>query len=181
MTRGQVITVRTADFDGQKYDAKPAVTVPILSDTIVQGDGIPIYWQSSDVEVLSRAAAMTPTGTASSVASPSNADASPSSVPSSPGALQTGSLPPAGLSTGAKAGVGAGIPIAVIAALVMGSLLWKRRRDRRVVSEGMATQRAELGAEKQVHMAPVHGLHQRYEMQGDSEVPVHELPATAQK
>ncbi|KAH3906903.1 hypothetical protein HBI56_064530 [Parastagonospora nodorum] len=193
MTKGQVATIRARPSNGEAWDRQPAMTNTIVSDTSVHGDGIPIYWQSSDAEVLSRAAAMTPTSDPGSVASPSNASAYSSSAPTSSGIAQTGSSPSAGLSTGAKAGIGAGVPIAVIALLMMGFFFWKRRRDRRGDSEGMKVQTGEMGTEKQVHMAPNHGQHQRYEMQGeaithelpvgqgDSRTLVHELPVTQQK
>jgi hypothetical protein len=96
-------------------------TIPQLKATYVIADGLLIMWQASDSEVLARAAAMTTTPQSSTGSTPS------------PSATSTLS-PSSGLSTGAKIGLGIGIPVVVIAFLVIGFFFWERRRGKQLVS-----------------------------------------------
>lgn len=166
--------------DGPAHSPDTAVTNTMTIDTSVLGDGIPAYWQSSDVEALSRGADRTPDTV--SGPTPSRPNATSSLLP------PTGSSSAAGLSTGAKAGIGAGVPLIVIAALLLGFFFWKRHRGRAVADEGIKIKQGESGTEKSVHVSPDY---QRHEMpdhstqelpaeQGYSEAPTHELLATAQ-
>jgi hypothetical protein len=62
-----------------------------------------------------------------------SATASPSATPS-PSATSTPSPSLSGLSTGAKIGLGVGIPVVVIAFLVIGFFFWEMRRGKQPVS-----------------------------------------------
>lgn len=104
-------------LQGTSYD--PSLrTIPQLFRTVGMNDGIPILWQASDSAVLARATIVSSSPAATSSMTPT-ASASTTDPPS-----QSSS----GLSTGAKIGLGVGIPVAVIALLAMGFLLWRRRR-----------------------------------------------------
>lgn len=166
---------------------------------LVKGDGIPIWWQSTDAAMLSSAAAGTPSSVPAQtsrtggglVAEPT--DSSAISSPSSPETSNTAAASDpesSGLSTGAKAGIGVGVAAGVIAAgLLMGFFLWRRRRNRS----------RNVGAPPPVHMADVyagapsaapppvygherqkmHPAYPRHEMQGDDTR--YELPGTLSK
>lgn len=103
------------------------------SNAYAVGHGVPIWWQSSDAEVLARASAMLTTAhaTAVSTSSPTNTSSS-----------QSG-----GLSTGAKIGLGVGIPVALLLGLALGFLLWRRRRAQQTfaaVQEGKVVENKDM-------------------------------------
>jgi hypothetical protein len=118
-------------------------TIPQLKATYVIADGLLIMWQASDSEVLARAAAMTTTPQSSTGSTPS------------PSATSTLS-PSSGLSTGAKIGLGIGIPVVVIAFLVIGFFFWERRRGKQLVS-GHGYDTVKHVNEKDAHVAQGYG------------------------
>lgn len=120
---GQDLTVNSYSLNGMTF-APSLKTIPQISKTVVVNDGIPIMWQASDSALLARASTMS-----------SSPKTTVSITPvGSPPATNTSRLS-GGLSTGAKIGLGVGIPVAVIALLAMGFLLWKRRQKSRPVPE----------------------------------------------
>ncbi|KAH7393628.1 hypothetical protein BKA64DRAFT_92458 [Cadophora sp. MPI-SDFR-AT-0126] len=90
-------------------------------DYNVYNDGIPIFYQESDLAAFARATSTSSTATPSRTTSQTT---SPTAT-SSPSASSTGS---SGLSTGAKIGIGVGIPLVVIALGLIGAFFWFRRR-----------------------------------------------------
>ena len=103
------------------------------SETLVPMDGVPILWQSSDLSVFSQASAgpttialTSVTNTATKTPQVPSAASVPSNTSTATHDLQSSGS--SGLSTGAKAGLGVGIPVAVIACLALGFLLFRRRR-----------------------------------------------------
>jgi hypothetical protein len=148
----------------------------------VAGDGIPIMWQSSDAALLARASTITPT-------IQSTITIASSIIPST----TTISTQPHGLSTGAKIGIGVSIPLAIIAGLVVGLLLWKKRRGRYLSGEkiseydGMNTGYSDMplaqadGTGQIYEMDNTQGAHQgRYELPGAKQAS-HELPEAAHR
>jgi hypothetical protein len=142
ITPGQAVLV-------QLLGSRTPRTETATTSAFAVGDGIPIWWQSSDAQLLARASdtstigsqtlvetsstpgaalskntstptnsanTLTPTGSASTPA-PTNSTSSP--FP------QSGGFP-----LGAKIGLGVGIPVALLAGLVIGILLLRRRRQR---------------------------------------------------
>jgi len=104
----------------------------------VHGDGVPIWWQDKDKEVLERAAQMTPSALPESsgslvVGSPTEGASSglPENTNSSTSDQSQSSSPSAGLSTGAKIGLGVGIPLAILLGLALGFILFRRRSKRK--------------------------------------------------
>ncbi|KAF1941029.1 hypothetical protein EJ02DRAFT_423372 [Clathrospora elynae] len=125
ITQGQAVVFIFGLNNGYGYDLSGTPTTNKLTEgTSALGDGVPIWWQNSDDEVLSSAYSMTPTSKPTSL---------PTSQPSTSTSTSTStsSPPPTGLSKGAKIGIGVFVPLAVIAGLVLGSLLWSRRTRRR--------------------------------------------------
>lgn len=135
ITEGQVITFVSQTFNGQvqSWVRGEAVVQREISSTIVSADGVPIQWQSTDSEVLARAAAATPsavvTVTATGTPSPYY----------SPVGRSDGEE---GLSVGAKVGIGVGVPVGVILGLVVFYFaFWRRFREGRKKAVG----RGEVG------------------------------------
>jgi hypothetical protein len=125
VTNGQNLVVLSYEFQGQGYTGTPKM-IPQTSNTFVLADGIPIMWQQSDAAILAHAATMTPTPQATTETKAKSPTASNSPTAST----STTNTPQPGLSPGAKIGLGVGIPVAVIALLAIGFLLWKRRQRR---------------------------------------------------
>ncbi|KAH7321970.1 hypothetical protein BKA65DRAFT_556302 [Rhexocercosporidium sp. MPI-PUGE-AT-0058] len=95
-------------------------------DYNVFNDGIPIFYQESDLAAFARATSSPSTSTPSRAAS---GTASPTSRASASSTSSTG------LSTGAKIGIGIGIPLAVIALGIVGAFFWLRRRGMQRVNQ----------------------------------------------
>lgn len=126
----------------------PVSSSTFASASSVQGHGVVVLWQKSDEAVLAAAsAASSPTtmsiatGTTTPQAGPSSAIPQSTSAPprDSPGGAS-------GLSTGAKAGIGVGVPLAVLAFLLAGLVFW-RRRGRADKDKAGNMPPAELGTE----------------------------------
>jgi hypothetical protein len=101
-----------------------STTTAIASPTYnVYGDGMPVWWQSSDLAAFAAATGEPTTSTATTLPSSSP----PHSTPTS-----TGSPSPTpglnGLTNGAKIGIGIGVPLVVIAIGVMGFIFYVRSR-----------------------------------------------------
>ncbi|KAF2114096.1 hypothetical protein BDV96DRAFT_647582 [Lophiotrema nucula] len=131
--QNQVLLYILPTNNGQDFE-RPTSTTTVASDSSVIGDGVPIWWQSSDSKVLASASTLTPTPTgpttAPTTAPTTGAQTGPmTSIPS-----QTSTPPSSGLSTGAKAGIGVAVPLAVIAIAAIAFLLFRRRRKNAVVS-----------------------------------------------
>jgi hypothetical protein len=174
------MTFVSQSFDGQKqvWIRGNAITQTQFQSTVVSGDGVPIMWQSKDAEVLARAVAMTPTVQSNTITSTSEAK-KPSVTSEVPGFSS-----PDGLSTGVKIGLGVGIPIAFIAGLALGLLLWKRRRGHKIEHErGLVDEQSGFSAEYKVTpAAPMHYAgEQVHELRTRPEAyhSRHELPGVA--
>lgn len=128
-TVGQTLTTFSYRLEiGSWIKGSPSRTVQLLS-TDVKGDGVPIMWQSSDAEVLGRAYAQTQKdGVATATSPPPTSSATQSSSPAT--SLSAPQSNSGDLSMGAKIGIGVGIPVAVLLGLILGFLLWRRRRAR---------------------------------------------------
>jgi hypothetical protein len=94
-------------------------------------------YQRTDAEVLSRASTLTPTVDLSTITSPpsipvtnslsgTNTMTMTNSVSTDTGS--SGASSSSSLSTGAKIGIGIGVPIAVLLGLLLGFMIWRRRR-----------------------------------------------------
>ncbi|KAL5371016.1 hypothetical protein DPSP01_014541 [Paraphaeosphaeria sporulosa] len=144
-------------------------TSTLDSEMTVYGDGVPIWWQSSDEAVLAKAAAAT-----NSIATASEVQSSAQSVtPSASGSSMT-ELEPAkkdGLSSGAKAGIGVSVAVCILGAILAAFLVFLRRRHQSTRSKQSAQSAQFLPAfggmapvEKPADAAPL-------------EMPVHAEPA----
>ncbi|KAH7092479.1 hypothetical protein FB567DRAFT_576852 [Paraphoma chrysanthemicola] len=188
VSQEQLITYYSYSLVDNEWRSGKVSTLALGTSTIVKGDGIPIFWQQSDSAVLARASTLTRKLQASSLlATPGPSSVAPST---SPTLADTPAPPSHGLSTGAKIGLGVGIPMAIIALLAIGFLVWRRRRNQQV-----------LGANEVVHIpdnqteykdAPGYGLSaghngngqpQFHEMQTSPEEyhNRHELPSVAHR
>lgn len=195
ITSGQDVTFIAPTPVGLNWDTGTAVTNMATETALVKGDGIPIWWQSSDSAVLSAAAAQTPSSTAAETSksgggligepTESNASGSAASPSTSNTALGQSN---SGLSTGAKAGIGVGVSLGVIViGLVMGFFLWRRRRSRSKPIGELPTQTGYAGAGKtgpppvmyqRQEMEPAEPVYPRHEMEGETR---HELPGSGYK
>jgi hypothetical protein len=181
VTGFQTITVFFATNNGLNFVLGTAQPWQAPRDTVVSGDGIPIMWQSKDADVLSRAAAMTPSARLSppAITAPSS-----SSTTTTPTNLST---PSSGLSTGAKIGLGVGLPVAVILAVVLGLLLWRRcSKQHRTVDASASAYESYQGAMeyKDGRVAPAYsGSQPVHEMQDPNQThgTTHEMPAGGQR
>jgi len=134
----QVLSYRVPTNKGLEWDQGSVVTVTAASRAIVEADGVPIWWQSSDAAFLAAAStrsesmASTPKGSSrtdisSSVSSsllnlpPLSVGRTTSSPRSSGGLTQEGKL-------GIGVGVGLGIPFAVVIGLAVGYFLFGTRK-----------------------------------------------------
>lgn len=97
-------------------------------DYNVYNDGIPIFYQASDLAAFARATSSSSSSTPSQTSSQTSTSTSTSSSTSSPGS-------DSGLSTGAKIGIGVGIPLIVIGLGLIGAFFWFRRRGMQRVNQ----------------------------------------------
>ena len=132
---------------------------------------IEVRWQSSDREAVTSATA-TPTPTSTSSNTPNQ-----TSLQSSPSADSA-------LSVGAKAAIGVAIPVAVLAALIGGFFIWRRRRSPSKISSPPSGAGGNETQQYEVQDNPVYELndqrsaselgskavlgHERHEMQGSN-------------
>ena len=150
------------------------VTASALKEYRAVGDGMIILWQDSDVT------ARTPSSTSSvsttetlvgSSASPRTTFSSfPQSTTTSSGLLQSTtsgstatsnvtyiSSPSGGLSTGAKVGLGVGIPVAVLAGLALGYLFFRQRNRKQAFSDRGPVTGLEVAEPGTVQKSTSHG------------------------
>lgn len=136
ITQGQAVAFVSPTFLGNSWDFGTPTTNKWVTGTAVGGDGIPIWWQSSDVAMLARASAMASTAEVTANAQSVSRSTSGTALPSdtSTAAATSGS---GGLSTGAKIGIGVSVPVGFLVALLLGFLLWRRRRNRQGTDAGI--------------------------------------------
>jgi hypothetical protein len=164
ITVDQVLTYIAPKLDGTGFDRGDVRTTTVDQAATVQGDGIPIWWQSSDSAILAAAVTQTLAGLSESSQTLSTPTSSATQSPAAPAEQDESS----GLSTGAKIGLGVGIPIAVLLGLATAFILIRRRKARRIppiprTSDGNG------------HQVPVAELMQppiKYELRSE---PVHEM------
>lgn len=116
---------------GVGWDRGIVSTSTVATESTVYGDAVQIWWQSSDEAVLAAAAAET-----SSASRTGQVQGSTTGQTSLPVTWYTGSLTPSnpgGISTGAKAGIGAGIGAAFLLSIATGVFLFLRRKTRTIV------------------------------------------------
>ncbi|KAH8599987.1 hypothetical protein B0O99DRAFT_611517 [Bisporella sp. PMI_857] len=124
------------DWDGQKFIGTDGSGTNLRTTTYTTedpytlfGDGIPVWWQSSDLKLFATPPTSTSTTTSQTTTGTSTSD---TSAPTNTGSPSSGG---GGLSTGAKIGIGIGVPIVVIALAALAFGLWYRARKRyRVVN-----------------------------------------------
>ncbi|KAF8851838.1 hypothetical protein BDZ45DRAFT_695594 [Acephala macrosclerotiorum] len=108
-------------------DAKtPSTTTMTMTGTSaywVLGDGIAVWWQSSDLKAFAGA---------TQTSSPTSTNTQTTTTHSQ---TSTETSKPSGLTSGAKIGIGVGIPLAVIAIGLVGFFLYFRRRRRTPVAQ----------------------------------------------
>lgn len=121
-------------MNGTQFQNGPVTTTTLTTWGRMQGDGVPIWWQSSDRAVSPAVA--TPS---SSTTSANNAQTSQtSSLPSNTQTPPSDSNTPRGLSPGAKAGIGVGVAaFFLLGALAVGMFVFVRRKKRVVESESV--------------------------------------------
>ncbi|KAF2805438.1 uncharacterized protein BDZ99DRAFT_539765 [Mytilinidion resinicola] len=177
ITMNQVIQYIFPTNNGANIVRGNVSTSTFPADATAWGDGVPVWWQSSDDALLAEASTMTPSGASptaitTGVTGSGGTAAQPSattSIPSSTATTSASSTPkPSGLSTGAKVGLGVGIPLAIIAGLALGYLLFRRRRGRGT-TDGDA---ADVPLGKYEHDAPPEPY---YDTQQPPKQPAHEL------
>jgi hypothetical protein len=133
-----------------------STTTAIASPTYnVHGDGVPVWWQSSDLAAFA-AATGKPTSTATTLPS--------SSPPYSTSTSTNSPIPtpgPNGLTTGAKIGIGIGIPLVVIAIGIVGFIIYirSRRKTRVAHSELQGTVMEKRPQEEPVVGTPMQELY----------------------
>ena len=111
----------------------PSISTITNTPYIFWGDGIPAWWQSSDLAAF----AAPPKTTSSSSSNPPSLNTNTGSQPSATSS-STSSPPPSsrGLSKGAKAGIGVGISVFVIA-LMLGIFFYFRRHGMKKAGESL--------------------------------------------
>jgi hypothetical protein len=125
--------------------------MPIETDMKIYGDGVPIWWQDKDKEVLDSAARMTPSsapessGTLVAGASEGASSELPQDTNSSTPDHNQFSSSSSGLSTGAKIGLGVGIPLAILLGLALGYILFRRRMKRKLGAPAASKDTYEMG------------------------------------
>jgi len=100
----------------------------------IYGDGIPVWWQSSDLKAFAAATGPTPTS-GSPTTTGTQQTLSNTSQTSSPTSSPSATSSSSGLSSGAKIGIGIGIPLGVIAIGAIAFFLFFRRRGRKQVAQ----------------------------------------------
>lgn len=153
ITEGETVVFLRPTKDGESWTHGTPTTTSFTFSTTAVGDGVPIWWQSSDAEVLASVSTMMPTN-----------------QPTIGASITSNS---SGLMTGAKIGIGIGIPMAVIAGLVIGLIFsMKRRRDRKA-NESRAEHEGGYAEEKTMPVAPAYTIGQTEELDSNAR---HELP-----
>ncbi|KAF2489093.1 hypothetical protein BU16DRAFT_531503 [Lophium mytilinum] len=198
ITQNQIVQYVFATFNGASgYDRGTVSTSTFASDATAWGDGVPIWWQNSDDALLAAASTMLPSASSSTVPTTGLAStggtARPSattSIPSSTAATSASSTAVpgvGGLSTGAKVGLGVGIPVAIIAGLALGYLLFRRRQGRGTpyggatdVQLGKYRHNAPPGPYYDGQQPPNQPTHEIYS-QPEPYHSMHELPSTTQQ
>jgi hypothetical protein len=151
-------------YDGESWIYGTPTTTSFFYATSAVGDGVPIWWQSSDAKVLASASTMMPTNGATTGTLLTLSTALPTSMPSNS----------SGLTTGTKIGIGIGIPVAVIAGLVMGLLSgMKRRRDRKVNGSG-AEHEGWIAEHKDMPVVPAYTTGQTQELKSNARHELHD-------
>ncbi len=121
------------DVAGNWFSTAPitaTMTFPDSTPMAVYGDAVPIWFQASDKALETASTSSTGTKTTGS----SQTGPSTTSSASSTGTSST-STP--GLSTGAKAGIGAGVALVALAILaIIGFIIFRTRKGRHVQYEG---------------------------------------------
>ncbi len=112
----------TADPDTLVATAAP--------DYTVFGDGIPIWYQESDLAAFAQAASTSTSATQKESSTTSTTQTGSSTISTSASSATATGNSSSGLSSGAKIGIGVGIPLAVIAVGLVGAFFWFRRRGR---------------------------------------------------
>jgi hypothetical protein len=106
----------------------------MAAETTIYGDGVQIWWQSSDEALLSAAAAATTSAQSTKQTSSPSTHSMTSTPTSTPTRTPTNDPPPAAsgdLSTGAKGGIGGGIAAAVVIAGIVLTLFLRRKKKAR--------------------------------------------------
>jgi hypothetical protein len=137
VTVDQVLRYVAPRLDGTGYDRGETKETTIEQETRVIGDGVPIWWQASDLPVLEAAAQMTPTSmppSASTSGAPSEGSAPtlPENTSASDAERNQSSSSSGGLTTGGKIGLGVGLPIAILLGLFIGYMFARRRRAKKI-------------------------------------------------
>lgn len=164
ITVDQEVTYIMPKPAGTGWDRGDVKTTTVDKEATIQGDGIPIWWQSTDSAVLAAAAVQTSAGVSGSSQTLSTPTSSPSQSTGAPPEQDTDS----GLSNGAKIGLGVGIPIVVLIGLAIAFILFRRRRTKKTL--GTSHTDNMYG-----HHAPVAELMQppiKYELRSE---PIHEM------
>ncbi|OCL05950.1 hypothetical protein AOQ84DRAFT_390542 [Glonium stellatum] len=141
LTENTVLSFLLPTNDGDKWLIGNISTTTWSTGEYIFGDGIPIWWKSGDLSILSSAATATPPTSLS--ASTSKASPTPTSTILPPTSTSTSTSARAstpllssqnsrsgGLSTGTEIGISVAIPVAIIAILVFGILIYFRRHRR---------------------------------------------------
>jgi hypothetical protein len=164
ITVDQEITYIAPKLAGTGWDRGDIRTTTVDKESTIQGDGIPIWWQSSDSSVLAAAVAQTSAGFSGSSQTLSTPTPSPNQSPGATVEQDTDS----GLSNGAKIGLGVGIPTVVLIGLTIAFIFFRRRRAKRTLTTSLTDNR-------NGHPAPVAELMQppiKYELRSE---PIHEM------
>ncbi|KAF2496517.1 hypothetical protein BU16DRAFT_559842 [Lophium mytilinum] len=174
ITANQVVSYIVPRADGPRgWVPGPVSKSEYPAASYVWGNGVPIWYQHSDVAVLT-AIPSTPSPTVSSTPRPTL-----SSTPTPTASSKPSSSPKSGLSTGAKVGLGVAIPLAALAGIAtVFFFFFRSRRRRRLQNAGSGfVDRSSQGNNSempQLASSPVHeifthpvGYHS-----------MHELPAT---
>jgi hypothetical protein len=148
-------------------------TIETNSTYIIYGDGIPIWWQNSDLAAFSAA-----TKTSAST-QPTASTTQPTSTPS-----PTNTPSHHGLSSGAKIGIGIGIPLVLIAIGVIAFAIYIRSRRRDRVAQAELRETAmykppiqELGLGEGVEMHEMYSENAPYDPHYPRNTGRHELPS----
>jgi hypothetical protein len=108
-------------------------TSTVALEMTVYGDGVPVWWQSSDEAIFAVAGSTTisaSTPLASSLMHAQTSAQSSKLSPSDPSNSVSASTQQEGLSGGAKAGIGVGIAVGVLVAMLAVILFCLRRRNK---------------------------------------------------
>lgn len=168
VTKNQVLTYVGPKLNGTDGWIRGSVKSTTLTTTsYVWGDGIPIWWQSSDEAALTAASTLMPTQTVS-----------PTTTQTSSSTTQTGgssdSNTQSSFSTSAKIGLGVGIPLAVLLGLGIGWFVFRHQKANTPLLHSNNEHGQYIGASSKEPVAQQLQGQPRYEM-GDHSVYRHEL------